>query len=64
MLDYIGDGDQVIFEKEPLMRLAEAGEICAYKHEGFWMPMDTLRDKMKLNDLYKSNLAPWMVWDV
>lgn len=64
VLDYIGDGDQVIFEKEPLMRLAEAGEICAYKHEGFWMPMDTLRDKMKLNDLYKSNLAPWMVWDV
>jgi glucose-1-phosphate cytidylyltransferase len=63
VLDYIGDGDQVVFEQEPLMRLAEEGEICAYKHEGFWMPMDTLRDKIKLNDLYNNNLAPWKVWD-
>jgi len=63
VLGYIDDGDQVIFEQEPLINLAGAGEICAYKHDGFWMPMDTLRDKLKLNELYENNMAPWKVWD-
>ena len=45
------------------MRLAEDGEIHSYKHDGFWMPMDTLRDKIKLNEMYKNNSAPWVVWN-
>ena len=64
VLDYIDDGDDVIFEQKPLKSLAKEEEIFAYKHDGFWMPMDTLRDKIKLNDLYSKNLAPWKVWDV
>ncbi len=64
VLDFINDGDDVIFEQEPLKSLAKAEEVFAYRHEGFWMPMDTLRDKIKLNDLYSNNQAPWKVWNV
>lgn len=64
VLDFINDGDDVIFEQEPLKNLAKAEEVFAYRHEGFWMPMDTLRDKIKLNDLYSNNQAPWEVWNV
>jgi len=63
VLDYIGDGDEVVFEQEPLKNLAKDGQIYTYKHSGFWMPMDTLRDKKCLNDMCKSNKATWMVWD-
>ena len=63
VLDYIEEGDDVIFEQEPLINLAKQGEIYTYKHSGFWMPMDTLRDKLKLNAMSANNAAPWMVWD-
>lgn len=56
------DGDSTILEREPLERLATAGELVAYKHSGFWQPMDTLRDKNHLEDLWKSGNAPWKVW--
>lgn len=62
VFDYIADGDDVTFEQEPLMNLAKDGEIFTYKHHGFWQPMDTLRDKNKLNELWNSKKAPWKVW--
>ena len=63
VFDYIVDGDSTVFEQEPLMNLAKDGEIFTYKHNGFWLPMDTLRDKIKLNELWESKKAPWKVWD-
>jgi glucose-1-phosphate cytidylyltransferase len=56
------DGDAAVWEREPLERLAEDGELCAYRHTGFWQPMDTLRDKMRLESLWSSGEAPWKVW--
>ena len=56
------EGDQSIWEQEPLKSLAEDGELMAFKHEGFWLPMDTLRDKMKLQEMWESGDAPWKVW--
>lgn len=55
-------GDSTIWEQEPLMSLAEDGELMAFKHEDFWQPMDTLRDKQKLQELWDSRTAPWKVW--
>jgi len=60
-LEYI-DGDSTIWEQEPLNNLALKGELTAYKHEGFWQPMDTLRDKNYLEELWKANKAPWKLW--
>lgn len=54
--------DQTIWEQEPLKSLAEDGELMAYKHSGFWQPMDTLADKQRLNILFEKNKAPWKVW--
>ena len=56
------DGDASVWEQEPLKGLASDGELMSFKHDGFWQPMDTLRDKMKLNDLLDQNKAPWKVW--
>ena len=53
------EGDQTIWEQEPLERLAHAGELHAFTHDSFWQPMDTLRDKNHLNDLWASGNAPW-----
>lgn len=61
VLGYLG-GDSMVLEKEPLERLAGDGELMAYKHHGFWQPMDTLRDKMHLEDLWKEGAAPWKLW--
>ncbi|WP_261302641.1 glucose-1-phosphate cytidylyltransferase [Paenibacillus andongensis] len=61
VFDYIND-DSTIFEKEPLENLAKQGELSAYKHNGFWQPMDTLRDKNHLEDLWARNKAPWKTW--
>ena len=61
VIDRISD-DSTIWEQEPLMGLASDGELMSYKHEGFWHPMDTLRDKIKLEDLYQKNQAPWKLW--
>ncbi len=55
-------GDETIWEQEPLIGLASDGELMSYKHDGFWQPMDTLRDKIKLNELYNQNEAPWKIW--
>jgi glucose-1-phosphate cytidylyltransferase len=62
VLDYIPDGDQIIFEREPLEGLAKAGELFTYKHEGFWKPMDTQRDKFQLENLIEKGTAPWIKW--
>jgi|TARA_R110000737_G_scaffold338618_1_gene359853 glucose-1-phosphate cytidylyltransferase len=56
-------GDNSIWEQEPLKNLALDNQLMAYKHEGFWQPMDTLRDKMKLEELWQSNNAPWKLWE-
>jgi len=63
VFDYIEEGDEVIFEQEPLESLARNGEIFTYRHKGFWMPMDTLREKKLLNKMYYSGKAPWVVWE-
>ena len=60
-LDYITD-ETVDWEKEPLERMAEQGKLAAYKHHGFWHPMDTLRDKQNLEDMWESGEAPWKRW--
>ena len=57
------DGDDSTWEQEPLMSLAERGELMAFEHKGFWQPMDTLRDKHQLEDLWNSGKAPWKKWD-
>ena len=54
--------DQTIWEKEPLQSLAQDGQLSAYRHLGFWQPVDTLRDKMQLEELWRSGKAPWKVW--
>lgn len=61
VIDYIS-GDETIWEREPLERLAKEGDLAAYQHHGFWQPMDTLRDKMYLEELWQSGKAPWKVW--
>jgi glucose-1-phosphate cytidylyltransferase len=57
------DGDDTVWEQEPLKRLAEDGQLMAFEHHGFWQPMDTLRDKYILEDLWASGKAPWKIWD-
>ena len=61
VIDLIKD-DQTLWEAEPLMDLAKNNQLYAFKHDGFWQPMDTLREKIKLNDLYATGKAPWKVW--
>ena len=61
VIDYISS-DDMPWEQEPLQRLCEEGQMAAYRHPGFWQPMDTLRDKMVLEDLWSSGKAPWKVW--
>jgi glucose-1-phosphate cytidylyltransferase len=61
VVDYV-DGDATVWEREPLERLAREGKLSAYRHEGFWHPMDTLRDKVVLEELWASGRAPWKVW--
>jgi glucose-1-phosphate cytidylyltransferase len=61
VLDYIS-GDETVFEREPLERLAAEGQLMAFRHEGFWQPMDTLREKLLLEELWRSGAAPWKVW--
>ena len=60
-LDYI-EGDQTSWEGDALARLAEDGQLMAYEHYGFWQPMDTLREKNMLEDLWQAGCAPWKVW--
>ena len=60
-IDYI-DGDDTSWEKEPLELIAKAGQLNAFKHYGFWKPMDTLRDNKDLNNLWAAGNAPWKIW--
>lgn len=62
VFDYIKN-DQVSLEKEPLEKLAINNELCAFRHHGFWQPMDTMRDKKLLEDLWEADSAPWAIWD-
>ena len=62
VLEYI-DGDATSWEGPPLERLAGEGELCAYRHSGFWLPMDTLRDKTRLESMWASGSPPWKVWE-
>lgn len=61
IFDYI-EGDATVWEREPLITLSQAGQLTAYRHTGFWHPMDTLRDKTVLDEMWKSGHAPWKVW--
>jgi glucose-1-phosphate cytidylyltransferase len=62
VLDLI-ESDQTTWEKEPLEQLATSHQLAGYMHQGFWQPMDTLRDKEYLNALWREGQAPWMIWD-
>ena len=62
VIEYI-DGDQTIWERGPMEKMAQEGELFAFFHEGFFQPMDTLRDKILLEDLWRSGRAPWKKWD-
>ena len=62
ILDYLQGGDPTILERKPLETLAQEKKLSAFKHNGFWYPMDTLRDKKYLEELWKSNSAPWKKW--
>jgi len=62
VLNYIKD-DNTLWEREPMSKLALDGQLSAYKHSGFWKPMDTIRDKTELQNLWDSGEAPWKIWD-
>lgn len=61
VMEYIA-GDEIVWEKEPLQKLAGDGQIGAFIHQGFWQPMDTLREKQLLEELWETGKAPWKVW--
>jgi len=61
VIDYIAD-DETTWEREPMEQLAEEGQLAAFHHQGFWQPMDTLRDKEHLEKLWQTGKAPWKVW--
>jgi glucose-1-phosphate cytidylyltransferase len=60
-LRYIED-DNTIWEREPLQQLADEGQLAAFKHGDFWQPMDTLRDKSQLEEMWATGQAPWKIW--
>jgi len=62
VFDFIKDGDSTIWEKSPMENIATSGEMKAYKHHGFWRPMDTLKDKHDLNEMWDQNQAEWKTW--
>ena len=62
IFNYIKQGDETVWEREPLENLAKDNQLSAFKHEGFWHPMDTLRDKNELEKLWASPNAPWKSW--
>jgi glucose-1-phosphate cytidylyltransferase len=63
VFEYITEGDKTIWERAPLENLSKDGELFAFRHSGFWKPMDTLRDNKQLNDMWDSNTALWKVWE-
>ena len=63
IFDYITDGDTTIWERGPLENLAKDNQLQAYKHSGFWRPMDTLRDRMELENMWNSGNCEWKIWE-
>ena len=62
MIDYIGS-DLVTWEQEPMQNLARDGNLFVFPHDGFWHAMDSLRDKMVLEEMWATGKAPWKIWD-
>lgn len=62
VIDYLNENDNTIWEQEPLKQLSKEGELMAWTHDGFWQPMDTLRDKQLLEEFWNNNTAPWKKW--
>ena len=62
IFDYIPHGDDVIFERTPMENLAKDNQLNAFKHTGFWKPMDTLKDKLDLTKMWETHNAPWAIW--
>jgi glucose-1-phosphate cytidylyltransferase len=62
VFDYLRNGDQMMLEHEPLAKLGAEGELAAYRHDGFWQPMDTYRESVLLNEMWERGNAPWKVW--
>jgi len=62
VFDYLDD-DKTVWEQDPLQNLAKENQLMSYNHHGFWQPMDTIRDKQILENLWRSNKAPWKIWD-
>ncbi|MCX2453379.1 glucose-1-phosphate cytidylyltransferase [Pedobacter sp. PLR] len=62
VFDFIKDGDSTVWEQEPMQNIALAGEMNAFKHYGFWRPMDTLKDKHDLNEMWEKGSFPWKKW--
>ena len=62
IFNYVTEDEACIFEQDPLKNLAIDGKMSAFKHDGFWQPMDTLRDNQKLNQMWKEGKAPWKIW--
>jgi glucose-1-phosphate cytidylyltransferase len=62
IFDYLPENGQVMLEQEPMKRLTEEGLLGAYRHDGFWQPMDTPQEFLLLNELWNSGAAPWKVW--
>ena len=62
IFDYIAEGDNITWEQEPMKNLASDGQLNSYKHSGFWRPMDTIRDRDDLNNLWAEDKAPWKMW--
>ncbi|MDR2733139.1 MAG: glucose-1-phosphate cytidylyltransferase [Spirochaetota bacterium] len=63
IFEYIQGGDATVWEREPLENIARDGQLGAYRHTGFWKPMDTIRDKIELETLWNSGRAPWKIWE-
>lgn len=62
IFDYLDDNEDLVFEKEPIHKLVDAGEMKIFRHEGFWQPMDTYREYQILNDMFDKGEAPWVKW--
>ena len=62
IFDYI-EGDETVWELQPMERLAQEQQLSAFRHSGFWRPMDTLRDKIVLEEMWEANKAPWKIWN-
>jgi len=63
VFDYLSNDEKLVFEQEPLEQMASDGQLNAYKHRGFWKPMDTIRDRDQLNAMWKNKKAPWKIWE-